>query len=1285
MLDGGATMTAVNKKIANKFSHSSSRINTAIRVVGQSTPIAICNEIVSLQIETASGNYTLNNVTVMKDLSLPLHDLPIEISNYCQMKTKIKVNPHRVVPDIIIGQDYCHLIIIREFYNLNPYNLIVSRCLLGWSIHGKVSNNSNFKDYEGYVNNCNSSISILRSNSDDSNNDDYHLNNLNQLIEESFDLDVLGVSEKPRVHPNDKRALEILDKTSRYMNGEWQVGLLWKDGIKYIPSAQSRENALKRLTLLERKFTRDPEFAKLYCAEMNRLFEKGFAVKARDPPKERTWYLPHFGVTNVNKPGKVRLVFDAAAKADSVSFNDLMLKGPDLLKSLLGVFMQFRENSIGVKGDMRDMYLKVKISPEDYDAQRFFWRGNDRSKEPEENIITSVFFGGKSSPSQVLYVKDKNANMFKTKYPQAVKSIKENNYMDDWIKSFKEIEEAKEQISQVIEINKAANWEMHAWGSNEPSVLKMISPNNLQEKSINLMTNTEERVLGLHWLTDSDELIFKFSETKIKSELRSGTIRPTKREVLSIIMRIYDPLGLIAPFVIHSKILMQDIHASRIAWDEKILDKEFTRWKNWIYELREIEKCKIPRCYQLKNFKVMSIELHVFSDASLKAYSSVAYWRFVLMNGTIHTAFIIAKSRVAPLKSSTVPRLELQAALLGVRLAKTVLKEHTFSVQRRVFWSDSQTVLKWIKSDPKIYQKFVENRLSEINEETNMSEWSWVPTTENPADDATRWSPGAWSNQSRWFIGPSFLRESEKHWPMESNITLNENLENHKEMKKQINVLINGPELVTYLPDYRHFSTWQRLLRSTAAVIEATDIWLKVSDYFTDLDRLNYAEKMWVKEIQKQHFIKEINNLNASKNLQPENKLVSLSPFIDGDGLLRVRGRVERLPEYSQFYEPLILDSKHPVVELLIKHYHEKAYHKNHETVLSNLRENYWILGVRRCLRSIVNKCEECRLLRAHPYIPKMANLPSIRLNNHCEAFTFCGLDYFGPITIKIGRRHEKRWGALFTCLSVRAIHIELAHSLSADSAIMAIQRFASRRIFPKVLFSDNGTNFRGASEELRNQIEILMEDKLKLTAFGSKNDFEWRFNPPTASHMGGAWERMIRSVKECLTAVLKGHAPNEETLLTILAEVENTINSRPLTHISSDPQDHEPLTPNHFLKYVSTGKARVTRFNITTLCLRKRWHIAQQFADAFWNRWVKEYLPTLTPRNKWFKSSGEKLEIGDIVLIINNNAPRNEWRKGEIVRVYPDKENEIRIVDVRTTDGIFNRPSHKIIKFSRV
>ena len=416
---------------------------------------------------------------------------------------------------------------IHEFKYFCHNSLVISRCLLGWSIHGNINRKGKV-----YVNNITKSEFVKNSNC---NCDE----NLFNLMKQYFEIDSIGLNnESENFVNNDDRALDILNKTCRYVDGSWEVGLLWRDENMEFPNG--RKNALHRLNILERKLDKDEAYADKYYREMDRLIDNGFAIKVQDI-LGAIWYLPHFGVVNINKPGKVRLVFDAAAEVDGISFNKLLLSGPDLLKSLVGILMRFRQFKYAIKADMKDMFLKVKIRKEDQNAQRFFWRGRNRIVQPEEYVMTSMLFGATSSPCSALYVKNVNANLFSDKYPKAANSLVHNIYMDDYLDSCESIDEARERVKQVIEINKHANWDMHSWASNDQTVFNEL--NNLEGNNPNQTSIIEgnlEKVLGLYWINSSDNFAFKLNTLKFSNNILNCIEKPTKRQCLSIIMSIFD-------------------------------------------------------------------------------------------------------------------------------------------------------------------------------------------------------------------------------------------------------------------------------------------------------------------------------------------------------------------------------------------------------------------------------------------------------------------------------------------------------------------------------------------------------------------------------------------------------------------------------------------------------------------------------------------------------------------------------------------------------------------------
>lgn len=388
--------------------------------------------------------------------------------------------------------------------------------------------------------------------------------------------------------------------------------------------------------------------------------------------------------------------------------------------------------------------------------------------------------------------------------------------------------------------------------------------------------------------------------------------------------------------------------------------------------------------------------------------------------------------------------------------------------------------------------------------------------------------------------------------------------------------------------------------------------------------------------------------------------------------MLRVRGRIGKAAVAESTKTPVILDGRHPFTKLLVDHAHRRAGHANNERVVNELRQRYWIIHLRPTVRAIAQRCQLCRVRKAAPVKPTTGDLPLERLSSYQRPFTSCGVDYFGPMTVVIGRRHEKRWGALFTCMTTRAVHLELVSSLSTDSAIAAIRRMAARRGWPRVMYSDNGTNFRGADAELR---AAYAEWVTHFPHLGLEHRMKWKFIPPGAPHMGGAWERLVRSVKAALGAVLRQRALKEEVLLTLLIEAEHSINSRPLTHVSVDPSDPEALTPNHFLIGASTGLPRTGPCDEAS---RKLWRTTQALADHFWRRWVDEYLPTLVPRGA-SDDLRRPLQVGDLVVVIDSTLPRATWPRGVVEAIHQGPDNKVRSADVRTLAGSLRRPVTKL------
>ncbi|UYV84574.1 hypothetical protein LAZ67_X002666 [Cordylochernes scorpioides] len=385
-----------------------------------------------------------------------------------------------------------------------------------------------------------------------------------------------------------------------------------------------------------------------------------------------------------------------------------------------------------------------------------------------------------------------------------------------------------------------------------------------------------------------------------------------------------------------------------------------------------------------------------------------------------------------------------------------------------------------------------------------------------------------------------------------------------------------------------------------------------------------------VQWVQTESFPREIAALLKGRIVKKA-KIARLSPCLIY-GTICLKSRIlqaNKVPAEQK--TPTILPSVHHVTELLIQAEHERCAHQCSETLLNNLRGRFWIIDGRQTVLRTIRKCPRCRFSRASPVIPMMGQLPHYRHAAYQRPFTFTGLDAFGPFTVTVGRRHEKRW--------------EVVHALSTDEFMMGLSRFIDTRGRPDTIYSDNGTNFMGASKELK-----LVASEIDFEVMASSGRFgpvKWKFNPPAAPHFGGAWERLIKSVKKCLRATLNEVNPKDTTLLTALKSAENIINSRPLTYVSSDPTEEDSLTPNHYLRGANDAGPSISKLiEANNRDLREQWKRAQQLNNEFWIKWTRDYNPKLMTRSKWHHQT-EPIRTGDLVFLVDELHPRNMWKRG--------------------------------------
>ena len=444
-----------------------------------------------------------------------------------------------------------------------------------------------------------------------------------------------------------------------------------------------------------------------------------------------------------------------------------------------------------------------------------------------------------------------------------------------------------------------------------------------------------------------------------------------------------------------------------------------------------------------------------------------------------------------------------------------------------------------------------------------------------------------------------------------------------------------------------------------------------VDNYVTIRDIQNAETAVWRYQ-QQQAFPQEIKALSSSKPVSSDSNLGSLDPVISEDGILRVGGRLKKTTAAIEKH-PVIIPTGH-VAELLIRELHERNAHAGVNHTLTLLRRKFYLPRGYKTVRDVIRRCVACKRHHGKTSEQKMADLPKARLEVDLPPFINVDIDYFGPVLVKSRRCTVKRWGCVFTCLVTRAVHIEVAHEMSADSFLMAFHRFVARRGKPRVVYSDNGTNFVAADKELKNEIQAINSNRVDQDML--LEAIEWHFNPPHAPHMGGVWERIIQSVKSTLRVLITDRFLTDEELLSFLAEVEKVLNDRPLTRMGSDPNDATPITPNDILLLRRNDCSSSVSENHG---IRKRWATVQELANKFYERFESEYLPTLQARAKWTQER-PSLREGDIVLVAETEAKRGQWPLGLVVETLNSHDGRVRSAKVKVGNSIRTRPVDKLV-----
>jgi hypothetical protein len=1002
LIDNGSQSHFITKNLCKKLNLQTNVVEHVIRGINQSQ--SKITEMAEVVISSKYKGYTVKiDCLVLEKITNNLPRTSFGAGNL-KIPSNIAladVNFNVSGPiDLLLGAQIFFELLRTGKVQLGPH-LYLQNTHFGWIAAGDINIPSTASNFTT----CNLSVKGQE-----------ELQHLNRQINKFWDIESYGY-DQPVSNPLTKAEQfcedHFLETTQRTDGGRFMVKLPIKNYSMNL--GNSYNTARQRFLNLERKFNKNPQLSADYKQFIREYQSLGHMelIPHNSVNNNNVYYLPHHAVfKECSTTTKIRVVFDGSAKSsNNKSLNDHLLVGAKLQQDLISILTRFRTFQYVLNADITKMYRQIQIHPEHADYQRIIWR--DNPNEPLQIYrLTTVTYGTTSAPFLAIRCLQQLAHENKEGDPHTSQVILRDFYVDDLLTGSNSVEELVLLRDNLIKILRSAGFELAKWASNNSKCLpdtSQIQSNNPQ--TINLDKHAETKTLGLSWNCSEDILKYKLNSIQIPEKL-------TKRNMLSVISTIFDPLGLVSPVIVKAKVILQQLWSiQNLGWDQQVPNDLRIAWVQLIHDLPNINQIQIPRNILRPNVK--TIELHGFADASEKAYGAAIYLKSTNQQGDAQIHLLISKSRVAPLKSQSIPRLELLAAQLLAQLTNRTLKTLDLTISKKYFWTDSTIVLAWLSQESNLWQTFVANRVAEIQTLTDFNDWNHICSSDNPADIISR---GSFASQLQdndlWWHGPTWLRTTPQYWPTIKNSKIS--TEEIPEKRKITNVHVavrQEPEVINKI------SNFTKLKRIMAYVKRFTRNCRNLNKQTGPLStaELNDANNSIMKLVQQNTWSPELRSLTAGRAIK-NSPLASLDPFIDDHGVMRVGGRLHNSRANYEQKHPILLPKIHHVTEIIIQHFHTNNLHAGAQATLSAIRQFYWPIGGISKVKQILHKCIKC--FRARPTIinQKMGNLPIERVEP-ARPFIKTGIDYCGPISIKEGRGRGKRttkgYICLFVCLSM--------------------------------------------------------------------------------------------------------------------------------------------------------------------------------------------------------------------------------------------------------------------------
>ena len=1262
LLDTGSTISLISSRVANDL--RASRIPHKLNIDGMGGGM-VSSHFVEIKLSPAHGNdgnkdYLITKCHVVDHIP-PIsncHDVSHWKNLPCLRDKTPLADPDFGGPgriDILLGLADVGFCYRGEYVQSEDRSVNVIRTIFGWTVGGVVTPTV-------------TSAIALRVSHQDTKTD--------QLLQRLLEQEEIPQETDKLSLPEQSAEDQFNDSVIRLSDGRFSVSLPYVDPKPEL--GESRSVALKRFTQNERSLRRRGQW-EAFSDVLSEYEQLGHAEKVPlqdlDKPPNCTYYLPMHGVVKeTSTTTKLRIVFDASARtSNGVSLNDCLLPGPCLYPALSSTITKFRRHRIGMSSDISKMFREVALNKTERDNHRFLRR--DETGVIQDWRMLRLTFGVTSSPYLASKVLRRLAKLHCDEFPEAAHVVLHSFYVDDCLTGADTIEEALHLQQQLCALLSKGQMTLRKWRTNSAALLSSI-PDELREKTQLQLTDPSShlKTLGVHWDTDQD--VFYISVPNLVDEST-----PTKRQLASAVAKVFDVLGWFAPTTLQSKILLQHLWQKHIGWDEPIPEDINQQWQTWRRSVHLLAKHPIPRRFSSSDSPAREIQLHGFSDASTVGYGAVIYLRTLHQDTSISVTLIAARTRVATLKPTTVPRLELCGALLTAKLLKSIATNLNIETQHIYAWCDSSIVLGWLSRVHTKWKVYVSNRVTEIRELVPAKQWRYVPTHQNPGDHASRGlSPEALLKMRLWWEGPPWLSSTPDCWPSPLYTIPAELPES-----SSVVLAIQPTVLNNLLTRYSSFSmllktyAWCKRFISRARCQETcTDAQLAVEE-------LTSAKMQLLLLSQKETFPDAHQLLKLGKAIPRSSSLFSLNPLLDQDDLIRVGGRLQKAQLPYGMTHPIILHHSSNVVKLFVRQLHQDSGHSGPSTLLALIAEDFHIIGVKRLVKAISHSCVVCQKAYARTLHQQMGQLPLVR-TQMTPPFSHSGVDFAGPFKIKRGNPRNptiiKCYICLFICMSTKAIHLELCMDLSTETFLAAFSRFVNRRGLPSDMYSDNGTNFIGASRELDDINRLLQSNSFSQKCSGHATDrnIHWHFSPPRTPHFGGLWESGVRIMKQTLSKILPPHTLTEDEFNTVLIDVEATLNSRPILPIDSTSTDGATaLTPGHFL-VGRPLRALPVRVDLDTQpTLLKCWNRVKRLCADIWKVWHSRYVQSLQARSKW-NSATRSLQPGDVVLLKDDSLMSRHWPLALVLKAYPGEDNLVRVVEVRCQGKIYKRAINRLV-----